>query len=244
MLPAKTKDVFAQLSRVPEIGKFILVGGTALTLRIRHRLSEDLDFAYRDDKLPRRLIDKIVNRLRQTAKMERFEHVAARQDFENAGLDIDDHQQDFMVDGQVKLSFFTLDQTGVAARLKATPLPKVTTNSINPGNIHVASLDSLFLMKGAVLANRILTRDLYDVYVLLTQHGYTGLQFWEGLEAAGLPIDTIAQRLRHAKLRSDDPGLQGLLPNPPDFTRLQAFMVTMLDGVEVELAERAGRSKQ
>lgn len=236
MLPADTQAIFDRLCPQAALKKFVLVGGSALALRIKHRLSEDLDFLYLANRLPRRLIDNIVADLRSHAKVELFENLADRQDFENAGLDLDDYQQDYMVNGKVKLSFFTLDNRQLEQQIRTAPIAQ-----LNTGHLRVADLPTLFLLKSAVLARRIFTRDLYDLYVLLQQHGFSGMQFWLGLEQAGLPVDTIANRLRHAKRRSDDPGLQGLLPNPPDFERLQAFFAATLDEVEVALAAEAAR---
>lgn len=45
-LPAETRQLWLALMHEPLLRGFVLIGGTALTLRIGHRLSEDLDFAY------------------------------------------------------------------------------------------------------------------------------------------------------------------------------------------------------
>lgn len=50
-MPANTKIVFDKLALLPFISKYTLVGGTALAIQIRHRLSEDLDFIFDGEKL-------------------------------------------------------------------------------------------------------------------------------------------------------------------------------------------------
>lgn len=43
-LPKETEETFYLMRSVPEIGQFYLAGGTALSLQIGHRISQDLDF--------------------------------------------------------------------------------------------------------------------------------------------------------------------------------------------------------
>ena len=122
----------------------------------------------------------------------------------------------------------------MAARIQVEPVAGIET-----GNIAVASRETLFLLKGALLTKRVFTRDLYDLYVLIKHHGYQLIDLWKQLEAVGVPVDTVSYRMRRARLRSDDPGLVGLLDNPPSFEELQAFFVNALDDVEQKLAADA-----
>ena len=41
---AETEKVFKQLSELSWVKNYTLIGGTALSLQINHRISEDLDF--------------------------------------------------------------------------------------------------------------------------------------------------------------------------------------------------------
>ena len=50
-IPEKTKIIFNKLSNSEFIKKYTLEGGTALSLQLEHRLSEDLDFIYDGTKL-------------------------------------------------------------------------------------------------------------------------------------------------------------------------------------------------
>ncbi len=43
-LAPKTSELFEAVSRLECIKPFVLVGGTALSLQLNHRQSEDLDF--------------------------------------------------------------------------------------------------------------------------------------------------------------------------------------------------------
>lgn len=170
--------------------------------------------------------------------MQPFEHLAQREEFERTGFDLDDYQQDYLLSETVKLSFFVLMEEGLSRAIDTTPVKGLRTSTIR-----VASLDSLFLMKVAVLAKRVLTRDLYDLYVSLREHGYTAKDLWERPEQAGLSPDRIAYQVRHAKKRADDPGMAGLIDDPPSFEALQAYLMARFDEVEVQLAEEAARKK-
>jgi predicted nucleotidyltransferase component of viral defense system len=50
-MQSNTKTVFEILALHKFISKYTLVGGAALSLQIRHRLSEDLDFVFDTEKL-------------------------------------------------------------------------------------------------------------------------------------------------------------------------------------------------
>lgn len=52
LLPDATKSLWLRLCQEPLLKDAILIGGTALTLRIGHRRSEDLDFTFLSEKLP------------------------------------------------------------------------------------------------------------------------------------------------------------------------------------------------
>jgi hypothetical protein len=43
-MPEKTGRVFTRLAVAPFMSNFTLIGGTALSIQIKHRLSEDLNF--------------------------------------------------------------------------------------------------------------------------------------------------------------------------------------------------------
>ena len=53
MLPPETDRVWQFIQGQPSLAGFVLIGGTALALRIEHRRSEDLDLAWLERRLPR-----------------------------------------------------------------------------------------------------------------------------------------------------------------------------------------------
>ena len=68
MLRSNTQKVWDDISQSPHLGGFVLIGGTALTLQIHHRLSEDIDLIWpvANGRLPRRAIDRFLLRYSQT----------------------------------------------------------------------------------------------------------------------------------------------------------------------------------
>lgn len=57
MINEKTLAAWKAFEQDPRLAGFVLVGGTALSLRIQHRDSEDLDFAFTSPLLPKRRVE-------------------------------------------------------------------------------------------------------------------------------------------------------------------------------------------
>jgi predicted nucleotidyltransferase component of viral defense system len=72
-LPGQTQKVFEELAERQFINKYSLVGGTALSLHLKHRLSEDLDFIYDEEKLA-------INEIKRNIAKVFPEHRIIRQD--------------------------------------------------------------------------------------------------------------------------------------------------------------------
>lgn len=150
LLP-ETRRLWERLRQEPLLKGFVLVGGTALTLRIGHRISEDLDFAYLGDSLPRRRLLLLATRLGEEGMtLEPIQDVAAAEEFIDAGLELDDYQQNYLAhlpEGQVKLSFVRFGN-------ELTTL--LNGNAESP--VRVAILDEVFRMKVLACADRSKTR--------------------------------------------------------------------------------------
>ena len=87
LLP-NTQEVLKKLIKENYLSNFVLVGGSALALHIKHRKSEDLDFfTYEDNAFDIQKIKEIVNKL--NGKI----------------VNISDEQIDIFIDG-VKVTFF------------------------------------------------------------------------------------------------------------------------------------------
>lgn len=243
-LPAKTEALFRALRDMPAIEPYTLVGGTALALRLRHRLSEDLDFAMEGPRLNRTAINTVIRGFDPNAfTVSKYPHAVERSDFENAGLDLDAVQQDYNVGG-AKLSFFipqyprTLTEPVLDKHV--APVPGMKT-----GHIRVLDIQRLAFMKSLLLATRITTRDLFDVVALVKHHHLDYLQLFNWQTSHALGYDWLRSKLRDAKQPKNDPGVQPIDKTiPADFPALKTILLTAMDAYEQDLAAQtfAGKS--
>ncbi|TFH28055.1 MAG: hypothetical protein E4H10_01730 [Bacteroidia bacterium] len=145
-LPEKTRKIFQHLGTSSFISNFTLVGGTALSMQIKHRLSEDLDFVFDGDELNINQIKRNIKKLFPLFRIIRQDH---------------NWQIDFSID-EVKLTFFS---TGAIA------LPfKVRTYSFRDNNVIIAEAKAIAALKFSAIAQRNTIRDYYDLYYLSRYH--------------------------------------------------------------------------
>lgn len=216
-MPPSTERVFALLSEASSLREFYLIGGTALALYLGHRLSEDLDFISTGQKLARKNIDAAIEILKNAGlSVERDDSIAAYDDFLNAGMNLHDYSQSFIVGSGCKLTFFAAEPHH--RRLLHSPL-----KSNGPD---IASLDELKSLKAIVCSFRSSSRDWLDLYILARKHNYR-LENWKAAyEAAGLTekhFNTALKRLTSGELPVTDPGYKSLLPNPPGMDEILEF---------------------
>lgn len=161
-------------------------------------------------------------------------NVAAEQDFLDSGLELADYQRDYAIDG-VKVTFFTPDPARLGQELRGE------AGFQGLQRIRVADLDSLFLMKAVKLNSRVTTRDLFDVYTLVREHGYREAEIFRYAQEFDFSPDTLKNRLRHSRRRADDPGIE--IPDgvSPTFEQLRAFFVESINRMEQEVAAQAIR---
>lgn len=144
-LAENTKRIFDAVSQLECIKPYTLVGGTALSLQLGTRESEDLDFmSWRKSRDEKREVDwpKIRDELATIGQVEKCDI-----------LDID--HVEFLVSG-VKLSFY--------ANPNYSPLNRQVAFR---NNITLADTTAIGAMKMEVMLRRSQYRDYYDIYSLL-----------------------------------------------------------------------------
>lgn len=144
-LAPHTQKIIESVSRLECIKPYTLVGGTALSLQLRTRQSEDLDFMkWRTSKNEKIEVAwyQIEKELSQIGKIQHKDL-----------LDID-HVEYLVSD--VKLSFYACD--------KHSP---VTHPIAYQNNILLADIISIGAMKIEVMLRRSNFRDYYDIYSIL-----------------------------------------------------------------------------
>lgn len=183
LMPEATQKNFNRLKDDHRLEGFTLVGGTALALQIGHRISEDLDFNIFGQKLPVRKIDDVLDGLSACgSNIVSLITPAQKSKFKiNTSENLDHYIQDYLVDG-AKVTFHARSELD---RPKAQIDFLKSTHKVNvsDGGFDVMGLDGLFVMKTIVLYDRVKSRDIYDLMVLMRDHGYTLEQVFKAIEA-------------------------------------------------------------
>ena len=148
-MPEATFELFADgFSNIDYIRNWTLVGGTALSIHLHHRLSEDLDFFIEKSTLEQERIhiEKMINDLEEQG----YNCVTIHNNSENL---------DYEIEG-VKVTFFS------------SGLKKLKSNCSSYKNIEVASIETIIAMKmEAIISYRTKIRDFYDIYTIGEQEG-------------------------------------------------------------------------
>ena len=158
-LAPQTSEVFERITRLECIKPFVLVGGTALSLQLDKRQSEDLDFmcwkknAKDKAEVPISAIKREIESIARIDSMEigSFSFV------------------EFVVEG-VKLSFY------------AAPRKQIPSMQVVPfkNNLQLADIKSIGAMKMEAMLRRSKFRDYYDIYTILNE----GVDIQEMIEMA------------------------------------------------------------
>ncbi len=212
---------------------FVLVGGSALALTIRHRRSDDLDLVFPEIRLPRARLDAFCRSAAQAGfDFPRNDDEATAQAFAQDGLELHDYQQDFLADGAVKVSFFAPDE---ATR-------KIFSRPREP-RVRIATLAEIFKTKCLVSAVRSKTRDWLDLFLLMRDHGFTIRDYQRAFGEAGLAAqcDIGLTRLCSGVPQRDDEGFAHLLSHAPAPEEMKAFFVEQRNQLEIETAAEAAR---
>ncbi len=201
-LPAATAKVFTHLYAEPLLTGFTLIGGTALSLQIAHRQSEDLDFYFPAEQLPSRAINSALANARRAGVEVRdmLSPSMVSQTRINHAVDLHDWVQDWAVGG-VKVSFSVFQ--GFIPQMRAImAYPRVTDDAPPVKRFGILGIEGLFAAKSCLLMRRARSRDLFDLYTLLREHGYSARQLFDVIRR----IDPSANADHHRDV------LRGLIP--------------------------------
>ncbi len=234
MLRPETEKLWNSIKDSPLLKNFILVGGTALSIRISHRLSEDLDFICLNPKLPKVQIEAFLKFCSQQGfTITPNDSQEAIAEWEDTGMDLHDYQRDFLVNDLIKITFFSADD-------ETRPL-------LNPGNanaVRIAEIHEVFALKAIVSADRSKTRDWFDLYTLMKHHGFTGVDLYKAFLQNSRPqkFDIAIKRLTSGKPALNDEGYQSLLQSPPTVQEMSEFFKAAANEVIKHLAEEQSKN--
>ena len=192
-LAPQTGRLIEAVSRLDCIKPFVLVGGTALSIQLKTRQSEDLDFMRwkqgKDDTLD----------IGWPNIQHELETIGEVQDVQVAGFD----QVLFVVDG-VKISFY------------AAPRKRIPTMREVPylNNIRLADIESIGVMKMEAMMGRSKFRDYYDIYSILRNGADIHKLIPMALEHSGYKLKTkgLMAMLSNGELFRKDEGFLQLQP--------------------------------
>ena len=144
-LAPHTQQIFEAVSELDSIKSYLLVGGTALTLQINTRQSEDLDFMrWRTSKTEKM----------EVAWFQIEKELATIGEIQHKDI-LDINHVEYLVSG-VKFSFYACPKYS----------PVVTpVNFLN--NLKITDVKSIGAMKMEVMLRRSNFRDYYDIYSIL-----------------------------------------------------------------------------
>lgn len=143
----KTKKVIVSISEMEAIKSYYLVGGTALSIQLHHRLSEDLDFMrWQKSKNEKMFID--VKSI--ATELTERKHIINSTDF------LANNHIEFYIDNGVKLSFYAPE--------KRAPAIEVISYM---NNLKLANESTIAALKMETLMRRSKFRDYYDLYFIL-----------------------------------------------------------------------------
>ncbi|PHR54155.1 MAG: hypothetical protein COA44_13985 [Arcobacter sp.] len=141
---------------------FRLVGGTALSYHMQHRISEDLDFCLQG-ALPLTDIQSFIEDCIKKFGIDNVDYIEASnavvEDFLLGGSKIEYYLQTWVVNG-VQIQFF--DGSGYLGAADIFQKDEY----ISIGNIKVSSMDSIFKMKSLMFYKRTKSRDLFDMLTM------------------------------------------------------------------------------
>lgn len=235
ILHPEAADLLQILSQAEELEGFTLIGGTALALQIGHRRSLDFDFALFGGKLPGVRLDQLSARLKSEGypmqMITRPDQIASHKI--NTGENLLDLVRDYVIAG-VKITFFIHGKSDAQREFYRQ------TDKVQPKGWRFAllGLEGLKLAKTLVLADRVRSRDLYDLYSLNREHGYTMAELLKVVSEFGTVNDPEHYKaiLRgEIPLDGDDEGLEAVeIINGND--AMYRHFNQVIDEYEVELA--------
>lgn len=218
-LAPHTGKIFEMISRLECIKPYTLVGGTALSLQIEKRQSEDLDFMkWQQKKGEKCEVD-------WPAIKKELESVGEIKEYEIGGFNL----VSFNFEG-VKLSFYAPPRMAIKSMQRIPYL----------NNLYLADMESIGAMKMEAMLRRSKFRDYYDVYSILKEGGDLNKMIDAALEHSEHKLRTrsLLSMLTNGKLFVKDKGFEELMPvydvSPTD---IQEYIKERLLEIKIEKSE-------
>lgn len=229
-MPERTQRIFAILAKEPLMQGFVLIGGTALSIQIGHRLSEDLDLWYPGSSMSKERVDAILNNVANAGFSVEFTTPAWKLTQARInGVDLLSQARDHTIDG-VKVTFFARDDLPYRHFAKLGRIEDKAAFSI-------ATESTIFNMKSWLISQRVRSRDLYDLMIFM-QRGKS----IQDILAAGSQADLSFQReyakdvlVGNVPLDADDEGFESIDLNVT-IADIYQYFLTAVNEYEISVA--------
>ena len=238
ILSNKARALFEALSGSSELEGFTLIGGTALALQIGHRVSLDFDFASFEQGLATGKIDALISRLKSQSDHSVHEIVDPEKESRfriNYGDSLRNFARDYVINN-IKLTFFAHGKNKQQRDFYSDTV-KIQNKDMT---FQVLGLEGLKASKILVLADRVKSRDLYDLMILIKEYDYTLEAAFEVIKEIGHLDDPEYYRavlIGTIPLDKDD---EGLMPVGVecDVTSIYEFFENEFDTYDIKKAAR------
>lgn len=235
MLRPDTQRLWEVLQSCPALRGFVLVGGTALTMHLGHRISEVLDFMWPASRLPEGRVAGLRRWLDQRhIPLAANDSAAAIDAFSESGLSLLDFLRNYTAGGTVKLTL-------------AAPEREVRhfLGAATETALRVADAEDIFRLKCLACADRSKSRHWLDLYVMLQPGIAQPIEILRTFASAGVPaqFDIAMMRLCQASPNADDEGYETLLDHPPSLEQMRDHFTALRDQIGV-LADRVFHAPQ
>ena len=240
----ETAGLFTLLANFPQLEAFALIGGTAIALNIGHRLSNDLDFAFFGDKLPTSDLDDLVTELKSSSRfpVRLISNPDQISTFKiRTGKRLLDYARDYMF-ANTKVTFFAMGMQQTPAFVEY--LKQAPVLNLPDATFSVLALNGLKTTKAVVLGQRVRSRDLYDLFILVRDHSYAIAQLLHDAVTYGANDDPEYYKavLRgEIPLDGDDEGLEPVGVNT-NLNAIYAFFDAQISLIEIEEAARIAQA--
>ncbi len=232
MMPQKTRAVFELLAKRVELKDYVLLGGTALSLQIGHRLSEDLDFCLFEDKLDGVALDSLIQQISKDHHVMLMTPASKITQAKINGTDLLAHSRDYLIDG-TKVTFFARND------VPYTHFSQLEFISPDGITFRLMASNAIFEMKAWLIQKRVKSRDLFDLMQLLIIKGESIESLFNAARDAEVAIYS-EEFLKDAltgfvQLDADDEGFEsiGLKTSLED---IYAFFRSAIDDYETSRA--------
>ena len=208
-MPEATFELFTEgFSDIEYISNWTLVGGTALSIYLHHRLSEDLDFFIEKSTLDQERTD--IKKMITNLEEQGYDCVVTHNNSENL---------DYEIEG-VKVTFFS------------SGLKDLKVNCSSYKNIEVASIETIIAMKmEAIISYRTKIRDFYDIFTIGEQEDisiFTMLDMYNNHTTKKGKEELLYTRFVVNPLDVDDEGLDGMeikKKSMSNFSKLREWII-------------------